>query len=84
MLKKEKKIVFVGLDGAGKTSILYRIKMNKFIQTEHTLGFNLETVQYKDFLLNMWDIQGSEKIRALWHHYFIGVDSLIFVIDTST
>lgn len=42
--KKETKILLIGLDGAGKTSILYKMKLNENIHTVPTIGFNLETV----------------------------------------
>lgn len=80
---KHTKILMIGLDGAGKTSILYKMKLNENIHAVPTIGFNLETVQYKNLHFNIWDIGGQDRIRALWQHYFEGADALILVVDSS-
>ncbi|WRT68461.1 uncharacterized protein IL334_005437 [Kwoniella shivajii] len=56
--KKEMRILMVGLDAAGKTTILYKLK----------LGFNVETVEYKNISFTVWDVGGQDKIRPLWRH----------------
>ena len=48
-----------------------------------TVGFNVETVTYKNTKFNVWDVGGQDKIRPLWRHYFSGTQGLIFVIDSS-
>lgn len=75
----------LGLDNAGKTSILYRLKLNRsqHVSTIPTVGFNVETVSHKNFRLNVWDVGGQDKIRPLWRHYFVGTQALIFVVDSS-
>ena len=70
--KKELRILMLGLDSAGKTTILYQIKMAQEIETLPTVGFNVETVKYKNVLLNLWDVGGQDKIRPLWRHYYTG------------
>ncbi|GMM35308.1 Arf family GTPase [Saccharomycopsis crataegensis] len=88
MLKKmfgnrEMRILMLGLDSAGKTTILYKLKLNKGITTVPTVGFNVETVTYKNIKFNVWDVGGQDRIRPLWRHYFSGTDALIFVIDSA-
>eukprot|EP01119_Soliformovum_irregulare_P001295 TRINITY_DN11021_c0_g1_i1.p1 TRINITY_DN11021_c0_g1~~TRINITY_DN11021_c0_g1_i1.p1 ORF type:complete len:188 (+),score=21.42 TRINITY_DN11021_c0_g1_i1:87-566(+) len=73
----------VGLDAAGKTTILYRLKLNEVVTTIPTIGFNVETVEYRNLKFNVWDIGGQDKIRALWRHYFSGSQGIIFVIDSN-
>ena len=70
--KKELRILMLGLDSAGKTTILYNIKTNDEINTLPTVGFNVETIKYKNILLNLWDVGGQDKIRPLWRHYYTG------------
>ena len=70
----------LGLDGAGKITILYNLKLNEFIHTIPTIGFNVETVKYNNLNLTIWDLGGQEKIRKLWRHYFDNVDMLIYVL----
>jgi ADP-ribosylation factor protein 1 len=64
------RILMVGLDASGKTSILYRLKLGKPKKTIPTIGFNVETLEYKNIAFTVWDVGGQEKLRALWRHYF--------------
>ncbi len=80
---KQKRIVLLGLDAAGKTTILYKLNLNETVTTIPTVGFNVEIVKYKNIEFNCWDIGGQKKIRALWNHYFEGTDAVIFVIDAN-
>lgn len=81
--KKAVRIVMVGLDGAGKTTILYKLKIGDLVQTVPTIGFNLETIKYKNVSFTVWDVGGQYKIRALWRYYYNGVEAAIFVVDAS-
>merc|ERR1719208_318496 len=81
--KQEKRILMVGLDAAGKTMILYKLKLGDVITTIPTIGFNVETVEYKNLSFTVWDIGGQDKIRPLWRHYYQGTHGLIFVVDSN-
>jgi small GTP-binding protein len=80
---KKVRILMVGLDAVGKTTIMYKLKMNETVKTIPTIGFNVETMSYKTLTMTMWDIGGQNKIRALWKHYYAGTDAIIYVIDSS-
>eukprot|EP01091_Cochliopodium_minus_P010088 TRINITY_DN2628_c0_g1_i1.p1 TRINITY_DN2628_c0_g1~~TRINITY_DN2628_c0_g1_i1.p1 ORF type:complete len:182 (-),score=52.50 TRINITY_DN2628_c0_g1_i1:71-616(-) len=77
------KIVMVGLDGAGKTTILYKLKSGEVVNTTPTIGFNVETVDQNNVKMDVWDVGGQDKIRPLWRHYFQGTDAIVYVVDTS-
>lgn len=102
------RILMVGLDAAGKTTILYKLKLgevvttiptigksplptsfnSRFIQlptsfTSRSVGFNVETVEYKNISFTVWDVGGQDKIRPLWRHYFSNTQGLIFVVDSN-
>nr|GEU51476.1 microtubule-associated protein RP/EB family member 1C-like [Tanacetum cinerariifolium] len=81
--KKEMRILMVGLDAAGKTTILYKLKLGEIVTTIPTIGFNVETLEYKDVSLTVWDVGGQDKIRPLWRHYFQNTQGLIYVIDSN-
>lgn len=81
--KKHMRMLMIGLDGAGKTTILYKLKLGEVVTTVPTLGFNVENVEYKNLSFTVWDIGGQTKIRNLWYHYYPNTDALIFVIDAS-
>ncbi|XP_054801079.1 ADP-ribosylation factor 2-B-like isoform X1 [Prosopis cineraria] len=81
--KKEMRILMVGLDAAGKTTILYKLKLGEIVTTIPTIGFNAETVEYKNISFTVWDVGGQDKIRPLWRHYFQNTQGLIFVVDSN-
>jgi len=81
--KKESRILMVGLDAAGKTTILYKLKLGEIVTTIPTIGFNVETVEYKNISFTVWDVGGQDKIRPLWRHYFQNTQGLIFVVDSN-
>jgi small GTP-binding protein len=78
---KEARLMMVGLDAAGKTTILRRLKFAEVAETVPTIGFNVETVQYGGLTMTVWDIGGQEQIRKLWRHYYSGTQAVIFVVD---
>ncbi|XP_065656236.1 uncharacterized protein LOC124814351 isoform X3 [Hydra vulgaris] len=78
------RILLLGLDAAGKTTILYKLKLNENVSTIPTIGFNVEEVTpVKNVTFTMWDVGGQEKIRPLWRHYYQGAEGLVFVVDAS-
>ncbi|XP_066156858.1 ADP ribosylation factor 4 [Euwallacea fornicatus] len=81
--KKPMRILMVGLDAAGKTTILYKLKLGEIVTTIPTIGFNVETVEYKNISFTVWDVGGQTKIRKLWRHYFANTDGIIFVVDSN-
>jgi len=81
---KRARILLLGLDAAGKTTILYKLKLNENVTTIPTIGFNVEEVSpIKNVTFTMWDVGGQEKIRPLWRHYYQGSEGLLFVVDSS-
>jgi len=80
---KPTRILLVGLDAAGKTTLLYKLKLNELITTIPTIGFNVEQLNYKNLEMTMWDVGGQDKIRALWRYYFENSDAVIFVVDSA-
>ena len=56
--KKEMRILMLGLDGAGKTTILYKLKLGEVVNSVPTIGFNVETVEYKNIKFTVWDVGG--------------------------
>ena len=73
----------VGLDAAGKTTILYKLKLAEVVTTIPTIGFNVETVEYKNISFTVWDVGGQETIRRLWNYYYNNIQGIIFVVDSN-
>merc|ERR1712083_827558 len=80
---QEMRLLMVGLDAAGKTTILYKLKLGEVVTTIPTIGFNVETVEYRNIKFTVWDVGGQDKIRRLWRYYYQGTQGLIFVVDTN-
>ena len=48
-----------------------------------TIGFNVESVEYRNISFTVWDVGGQNKLRSLWRHYYQGTSGLIFVVDSN-
>ncbi|KAE8283394.1 ADP-ribosylation factor 1 [Larimichthys crocea] len=59
------------------------LKLGEIVTTIPTIGFNVETVEYKNISFTVWDVGGQDKIRPLWRHYFQNTQGLIFVVDSN-
>jgi small GTP-binding protein len=82
--KEEIRILIQGLDAAGKTTILYKLKLgDEVVTTIPTIGFNVETISYKNIDITCWDVGGRDKIRPLWRHYYKNTNALIWVVDSN-
>ncbi|XP_068566879.1 ADP-ribosylation factor-like 4ab [Cebidichthys violaceus] len=81
-------IVILGLDCAGKTTVLYRLRFNEFVNTVPTKGFNTEKIKVslgggqRTASFHFWDVGGQEKLRPLWRSYTRCADGIVFVVDS--
>ncbi len=81
-------VVVIGLDSAGKTSLLYRLKLKEFVKTIPTKGFNTEKIKVavgtsRTINFHVWDVGGQEKLRPLWKSYTRRTDGMVFVVDST-
>ena len=76
------KIIILGIQNAGKTTILYRLSLGQLVQTTPTIGSNVEEISYNNVKLQAWDLGGQESTRSVWDVYFANTDAIIYVIDT--
>ena len=81
--REDLRILMVGLDAAGKSTILEKLNLGKVIKSTPSDGFNVETVYYKNITFIVWDVGGDAKLRPLWRHYYQKARALIFVVDSS-
>jgi len=73
----------IGLDSSGKTTVLYRLKYNQYMNTTPTIGFNCEKFRINGTAYTVWDVGGQDKLRPLWRSYTRCTDGIIFVIDST-
>lgn len=76
---KELRILLLGLDNAGKTTILKQLASEDISHVTPTQGFNIKSVQTEGIKLNVWDIGGQRKLRPYWRNYFGNTDVLVNV-----
>lgn len=81
--EKEMRLLMVGLDNAGKTTVVRRINGEDITTISPTLGFNIKTMQFKGYKLNIWDVGGQKTLRPYWRNYYEKTDGLIWVVDAA-
>uniref|UniRef100_A0A671Q890 ADP-ribosylation factor-like protein 14 n=1 Tax=Sinocyclocheilus anshuiensis TaxID=1608454 RepID=A0A671Q890_9TELE len=79
----EHKVIIVGLDNAGKTTILYQFLTKEAVQTSPTIGSNVEEIAVKKTRFLVWDIGGQESLRATWNSYYCNTEIVILVVDST-
>ncbi|KAM5276056.1 ADP-ribosylation factor-like protein 14 isoform 1-T3 [Hipposideros larvatus] len=79
---KQAQILLLGLDSAGKSTLLYKLKLAKDIVTIPTIGFNVEMLELeKSLSLTVWDVGGQDGMRSVWGCYCEHTDGLVYVVD---
>ena len=76
------KIIILGMQNAGKTTILYRLSLGQFVKTTPTIGSNLEELTYNNVKFQAWDLGGQESTRSVWDVYYMNTDAVVYVIDS--
>jgi len=79
--EKELRILLLGLDAAGKTTVAKQLLQQDVTDVGPTFGFDIHTVEYRDFKIHIWDIGGQESLRSYWKNYFESTDGIIWVVD---
>jgi ADP-ribosylation factor-like protein 3 len=80
---KELRVLVLGLDNAGKTTVLKKMADEDTVQINPTQGFNMKTLVKEGIKLNVWDIGGQKAIRTYWENYYDNVDILVYVVDAA-
>ncbi|KAK7104668.1 ADP-ribosylation factor-like protein 2 [Littorina saxatilis] len=81
--EKEVRLLMLGLDNAGKTTILKKFNGEDIDMISPTLGFNIKTLEHRGFKLNVWDVGGQKSLRSYWRNYFESTDGLVWVVDSA-
>ena len=81
--EREVRLLMLGLDNAGKTTVVKKFNGQDIDLIPPTLGFNIETLEYRGFKLNIWDVGGQTSLRSYWRNYFEQTDGLIWVVDSA-
>ncbi len=76
------KIIILGMQNAGKTTILYRLSLGTLVKTTPTIGSNVEELTYNNVKFQAWDLGGQESTRSVWDVYYMNTDAIVYVIDS--
>nr|XP_028560821.1 ADP-ribosylation factor 6-like [Podarcis muralis] len=80
----EARILLLGMDAAGKTTLLYKLKLNETVTTIPTISFNVEKIQHiNNVSFIIWEVAGQGLIRGLWRHHHPNTDGLVFMVDSA-
>ncbi|SBS86810.1 ADP-ribosylation factor, putative [Plasmodium ovale] len=77
------RIIILGLDNAGKTTIVKRLLGDDIYKVHPTFGFTIESLNFNNYFINIWDVGGQKSIRHYWKNYYENIDGIIYVIDSS-
>ncbi|MHA1686935.1 MAG: ADP-ribosylation factor family protein [Candidatus Heimdallarchaeaceae archaeon] len=84
-LKSEKKakILVLGLDAAGKTTLTKYVNTGSYLETAPTIGQNIDTINFEGWDITVVDVAGQKHFRFLWEVHYPGTEAVIFVIDAA-
>ena len=82
------RVLIAGLDSAGKTTVLYKLKggphkLTQPVRTIPTMDFNTEEWKFKGKTFSVWDVGGQDSIRPLWRHHLTGTQGVVYVVDSN-
>lgn len=80
--EQEMRIIILGLDNAGKTTVMKKLCGEDVSEISPTVGFNIKTLEYNNYMLNIWDVGGQKSIRPFWRNYFEQTDGIVWVVDS--
>ena len=81
LFTKPKNVLVVGLDAAGKTTMLFKLKSEN-VQDIPTVGYAVETIKWQNFQFTAFDLGGGQKLKPLWRHFYESSHGVVFVFDS--
>ena len=74
---KETRLLILGLDNAGKTSIIRSLCSEELLSVSPTVGFQIKSITYRNIICNIWDVGGQATLRPFWRNYYEAVNALV-------
>jgi GTP-binding protein SAR1 len=80
---KQGKLMLLGLDDSGKTTLLQCLKTGNFVQFEQTKSYHIEDLTIEGIHFQAWDLGGHELARQAWADYFLNANAVVFMVDAA-
>ena len=83
LVRKDARIVFLGLDNAGKSTLLYMLQTNRYMTMDSTIFAHQAEVTIGNIRFNTYDLGGHPQARKTWKDYGADMDGVVYLVDAA-
>ncbi|XP_046849005.1 LOW QUALITY PROTEIN: ADP-ribosylation factor-like protein 13B [Xenia sp. Carnegie-2017] len=80
---RDVRLLMLGIDNAGKSTIINNLKGEARELTIPTIGFSSAEFKLANFKAIVYDVGGGPRIRGIWKDYYAEIYGMVYVVDAS-